>query len=144
LFYGVFASDATETIAELSVQYHRKTGRIPTRRELIKLYYGEHIDKADIFIGFEKFNVFDYPMLGWGAESLYFTIAPSLYMNGRQLRNILYDHFYLRPTQEPDYFEMPKEDFETMRLFYEANHEKTLGVGELCGGIWYSKSIVRE
>lgn len=144
LFYGVFGSDATETIAELSVQYHQEKNRIPTRRELIELYYGEYIEKADIFVGFEKFNVFDYPMLGWGEESLYFTIAPSLYMNENLLRNILYDYIYLRPVQDPDYFTMPKDDFEAMRSFYEANREVAFGVGEMRGGIWYSKSRVRE
>ena len=74
-------TDATATTAELSVNHFQKTGKIPSRRELIEQYYGEYIEKADIFIGFEKFNVFDYPMLGWGEESLYFTAAPSLYLS---------------------------------------------------------------
>jgi tuberculosinol/isotuberculosinol synthase len=144
LFYGVFGTDATEVIAELSVNHHQKTGRIPTRRELIEFYYGEYIEKANIFIGFEKFNVFDYPMLSWGEESLYFTVAPSLYMNERQLRNILYDYIYLRPVQDPDYFTMPTEDFEAMRRFYEINREVTFGVGEMRGEIWYSMPAVKE
>lgn len=137
LFYGVFGTDATETIAQISVQYHQKNNRVPTRQELIELYYGDTIEKADIFIGFEKFNVFDYPMLSWGEESLYYTAAPSLYMTGRQLRRVLYDYLYLRPVQDPDYFTMPQEDFETMRHFYDVNREVTFGVGEMRGGIWY-------
>jgi adenosine tuberculosinyltransferase len=140
LFYGVFGSDATETIAELSVEYHQRMKRVPTRRELIELYYGEYIEKADIFIGFEKFNVYDYPMLGWGEESLYYTVAPSLYINENLLKNILYDYIYLRPMQDPDYFTMPKEDFEVMRSFYEVNREVAFGIGEMRGGIWYAKS----
>jgi len=144
LFYGVFGSDATETIAELSVKYYQNTGHLPTRRELIELYYGEQIDKADIFIGFEKFNVFDYPMLAWGEESLYFTPAPSLYMSEHLLRNILYDYVYLRPIQDPDYFTMPRDDFEAMRLFYKTNRDVAFGIGEIRGGIWYSKSGVKE
>lgn len=144
LFYGVFGSDATEMIAEFSVKYHQDTGRIPTRSEIIEFYYGEYIEKADIFIGFEKFNVFDYPMLTWGEESLYFTTAPSLYMSESLLRNILYDYIYLRPIQDPDYFTMPKEDFEDMRRFYKTNRNHAFGIGEIRGGIWYSKSGVRE
>jgi len=144
LFYGVCADDATSTIAELSVKHYQVTGKTPSRRELIEKYYGEYIEKANIFIGFEKFNVFDYPMLGWGEESLYFTVAPSLYMNARQLRDILYDHIYLRPVQDPDYFTMPEKDFETMRRYFKVNREATLGVGEIRGGIWYSKSGVKE
>jgi tuberculosinol/isotuberculosinol synthase len=142
LFYGVCADDATEAIAELSIQHFQESGKTPSRRELIEKYYGEYIEKADIFIGFEKFNVFDYPMLGWGEESLYFTAAPSLYMSRQQLKNILYDYLYLRPVQDPDYFTMPEDDFEAMRQFYETNREATFGVGEMRGGIWYSKTGV--
>ena len=145
LFYGVWADAATDTIAELSVKYFQATGKIPCRRELIEEYYGEYVEKADIFIGFEKFNVFDYPMLGWGEESLYFTVVPSLYLSDRQLRNILYDFVYLRPVQDPDYFTMPVEDFEAMRKHYEINRQVTFGVGEMRGRIWYSNpDVVKE
>lgn len=142
LFYGVFGTDATDAIAKMSVEHFQATGHIPARHELIETYYGEYIEKADLFIGFEKFSVFDYPMLNLGGESLYFTVAPSLYMSKSQLRDILYDHIYLRPLQEPDYFKMPKDDFEAMRHFYEINREKTFGIGEVQGGIWYPKSIL--
>ncbi|MGB7873402.1 MAG: hypothetical protein WBL25_03385 [Anaerolineales bacterium] len=138
LFYGAWADNETETIAELSIKHFQETGKVPSRRELIERYYGTYIEKADIFIGFEKFNVFDYPMLGWGEESLYYTVAPSLYMNSRQLKNILYDYVYLRPVQDPDYFTMPEKDFDAMRKYYKVNREVTFGVGEMRGGIWYS------
>ncbi len=144
LFYGVFGTDATETIAKMSVEHHQHTGRTPTRHELIEMYYGEYIEKADIFIGFEKFSVFDYPLLNLGGESLYFTVAPSLYMSERQLRNILYDYVYLRQLQEPDYLKMPAEDFEIMRHFYGINREKTFGIGDVHGGIWYPKSMLQK
>jgi tuberculosinol/isotuberculosinol synthase len=144
LFYGVFGSDATESIAELSVRHYQNTGRIPTRQELITSYYGDHIEKADIFVGFEKFSAYDYPMLGSGEESLYFTVSPSLYMTTRQLRNILFDYLYLRPIAEPDYFTMPVQDFQNMHRFYSENREVTFGIGEVRGGIWYPKSGVKE
>ena len=137
LFYGVFAEDATDTIAELSIKHYKDTGEIPTRRALIEEYYGEYIEKADLFIGFEKFNVFDYPMLGWGGESLYFTVTPSLYMGDHQLRDILYDYMYNRQHQDPNYLTMPAEAMEEMRQFYEEHRNVTLGVGNLRSGIWY-------
>jgi tuberculosinol/isotuberculosinol synthase len=137
LFYGVCGEDATATIANLAIKYYQEIGKSPSRGELIEQYYGEYIEKADIFIGFEKFNVFDYPMLSWGEESLYYTVTPSLYMNQRQLRRILYDYVYLRPVQDPDYFTMPEADFELMREHYKINNETTFGVGEMKGGIWY-------
>lgn len=141
LFFGVFGTDATEAIAKYSVEFHRQTLRTPTRQELIEWYYGDTIEKADIFIGFEKFNVFDYPLLGWGEESLYYTAAPSLYMTAHQLRRILYDYLYFRPVQDPDYSTMPNEDFESMRRCYTTNREETFGVGEMRGGIWYASQL---
>jgi tuberculosinol/isotuberculosinol synthase len=139
LFYGVFANDSTETVAEISVQFYEKNARLPTRREIIEQYYGEYIEKADLFIGFEKFSVFDYPLLNAGDESLYFTAAPSLFMTDAQLRDILFDHLYLRPTPEPDYQMMRREDFLKMKQFYESNRRTTYGIGKVSGGIWYSK-----
>lgn len=144
LFYGVCGDDATETIGELAVGYYKEHGVAPSRRQLIEMYYGEYIEKADIFIGYEKFNVFDYPMLGWGEESLYYMAAPSFYLDKTLLRKILHDYLYLRPVQDPDYFTMPEEDFEAMRHFYQVNREVAFGIGEMRGGIWYSKSGVRE
>lgn len=140
LFYGVFGSDATEAIAELSVRHFQENAKLPTRHEIIEKYYGEYIDKASMFIGFEKFNVFDYPMLNTGEESLYFTIAPSLFMNERQLRHILYDHLYLRPTPDPDYSGMSQDDLISMKSFYGSNREITHGVGEMRNGIWTEKN----
>lgn len=140
LFYGVFANDATEAIAEISVNYYHTHSRLPMRNEIIEQYYGEYIQKADMFIGFEKFSAFDYPLLNSGDESLYFTAAPSLFMSEAQLREILHDHLYLRPIEEPDYLDMPEGDLAAMREFYERNRKTTYGVGEVRGGIWYLKS----
>jgi hypothetical protein len=88
-------------------------------------------------IGFDKFSVFDYPLLGLGQEDLYFTVAPSPYLDACQLRCILYDHLYLRNAEEQDYREMSKPDLLYMQSFYHANREMTLGTGKLRGGIWY-------
>lgn len=144
VFFGLFADNEVESIAQRTVELFKNLGRVPSRREMIEQYYGEYIEKANIFIGFEKFNVFDYPLLNWGEESLYYTVVPTLYMTEHTLRKILYDHIYLRPVQDPDYTTMPAEDFEAMRQFYITNRETVFGVGEIRGGIWYTKSGVVE
>ena len=144
LFYGVFASDTTESISKISINHYLKTSKPPTRKEIIEAYYGKYIEKASFFIGFEKFSVYDYPMLHWGEESLYFTVAPSLYITKNQFRHILYDHIYLRSAKEPNYSEMSSEDWKILRNFYNTNREVTLGVGEIRNGIWYSKSNIKE
>jgi tuberculosinol/isotuberculosinol synthase len=139
LFYGVFANDATENIAELSVQHFQKTGQVPTREKLVELYYGEYVEPVSLFIGFSKLRAYDYPLLGLGGEDLYFAAAPSLYLDDCQLRTILYDHIYLRRAEEIDYAKMPAQDFQAMNNFYRANRQTTFGIGELRNGIWYPK-----
>jgi hypothetical protein len=83
-------------------------------------------------------------MLGLGDESLYFTAAPSLYLNKAQWRNILYDHIYLRTMKEPDYHAMSTESLDFMMRFYKTNRDKTFGIGEVIDGIWYPKSDTHE
>lgn len=137
LFFGVCAHDATETIARLAVDSYKQRGRVPDRRTLIEMYYGEPVEPVDLFIGFDKFCVFDMPLLSTGNEDLYFTVSPSPYLSERQLRDILYDHLYSRRGGEADYAAMEPEDRRLMRDFYTANLDRTLGVGIKRGRIWY-------
>jgi tuberculosinol/isotuberculosinol synthase len=139
LFFGLFAHDATETVAELAVHYYTEHGRVPNRRTMVELYYGEYVEPVDLFIGFDKFCVFDMPLVATGNEDLYFTVSPSPYLNERQLRAILYDHLYTRRGAEPDFLVMEAQDWAAMQAFYRANLERTLGVGarQKRGGFWY-------
>ena len=137
LFFGVFASDATESAAALAVDFFKKQARVPTRREMVELYYGEHVDPVNFFIGFDKLSAFDYPLLASGEEDLYFTVAPSPYLNSVQLRTILHDHLHLRRAEEPDYTSLTADDWKHMRSFYSKHVTSTIGVGTLSAGIWY-------
>jgi len=136
LFLGVFASDATEAAAALAVAFYREQAKAPTHRELVEMYYGEYVEPASFFIGFDKLSAFDYPLLASGEEDLYFTLAPSPYLTERQLREILFDHLYTRRAEEPDYSELTPDDWAWMKSFYNAHQEHTYGVGALHSGIW--------
>lgn len=138
LLYGVFATDASEAVAEISIAYFQRHHRIPKRDELVMLYYGEELEKADLFIGFEKFAAFDYPLLQSGNESLYFTIAPSLYITETLLRKILHDHIYQRPTVELDYDGLTGEQRASLRNYYRRRKDDAHGVGHMVDGIWYA------
>ncbi len=137
LLFGVFADEATETIARLSVEHYRAEGSIPDRQTLIKKYYGEELSSASLFIGFDKFNVFDMPLLGNGEEDLYFSLSPSPYMTIHQLRAILYDHLYTRRTPEPDYTTLSPAELDGLRNYYRANKDYALGVGQLEFDLWF-------
>jgi tuberculosinol/isotuberculosinol synthase len=136
LFFGVFAHDATQAVAEYSVGFYQEHGRVPEKRELIEMYYGESVEPVDLFIGFDRFSVFDMPLLATGEEDLYFTISPSPYMNERQLRGILYDHMVTRRCPEPDYVDLSPRELQDLRNYYASHHGYTLGTGRLLHGIW--------
>jgi tuberculosinol/isotuberculosinol synthase len=136
LLFGVFANDATQTVAEFSSHYFRNHGRVPEKRELIEMYYGEYVAPVDLFIGFDRFSAFDMPLLATGEEDLYFTVSPSPYMDQGQLRRILYDHMYMRRSPEPEYADLSPEELQDLRNFYTKHREYTLGTGKLLHGIW--------
>ncbi len=144
LFFGVCAHDAAETVAAIGAQFHQTYGRLPNKREIVEAYYGEYVTPVDFFIGFDKFTAFDMPLVSTGNEDLYFTVAPSLYLDTRQLRTILFDHLYARPKEESDYSEMTPADWAAMRAFYQTNAENILGIGTMYKGVWYPKAQIQS
>jgi hypothetical protein len=137
LYFGVFADESTGTIARLSVEHYLAEGSIPDSRTLIRKYYNEDLPPASIFIGFDKFTVFDMPLLGTGEEDYYFSVSPSPYMTVRQLRSILYDHLYVRRTPEPDYTTLSANELDQLRQYYHANRDRAFGVGKLKFNLWF-------
>lgn len=136
LFFGVFADEVTETIARLSVEHYLAHGAVPDKETLIRNYYGEDVPPVSLFIGFDKFSVFDIPLLSTGEEDLYFSLSPSPYMTERQLRAILYDHIYVRPTPEPDYTTLGQDELKWLRNYYRSNQDYSFGVGRLKFNLW--------
>jgi adenosine tuberculosinyltransferase len=136
LFFGVFADEFTETLSRLSVEHYLTHGSIPDKQVLVRKYYGEELPPVSLFIGFDKFSVFDMPLLGTGAEDLYFSISPSPYMTQQQLRAMLYDHLYVRPTPEPDYTKLTEKELSWLREYYRKNKDYAFGVGKLIFDLW--------
>jgi len=136
LFFGVFADEVTETISRLSVEHYLAQGAVPDKQTLVRKYYGEDMPPVSMFIGFDKFSVFDMPLLSTGAEDLYFSLSPSPYMTMQQLRAILYDHIYARRTPEPDYAKLAYDELNWLRDYYRANKNYAFGVGKLKFDLW--------
>lgn len=138
LFFGAFADNlnSTNIVAEYSVKYFKQHGRVPTREEIVSMYYGDYVEKVNIFIGFDRFAVFDYPLINWGEEDLYFMISPSAYLTSKQLREILYDHIFTRRALEVEYISLPSNALKRTRKYYLENREFTMGIGQLLDGTW--------
>jgi adenosine tuberculosinyltransferase len=136
LFFGIFGNDATQAIVEFSAGYYQHQGRLPEKRELIEMYYGEYVESASLFIGFDRFSAFDMPLIATGEEDLYFTISPSPYMNQNQLRRILYDHLYTRRVSDSDYAKLSIQELQDLRNTYTEHPGYSFGIGKLVHGIW--------
>lgn len=145
LFWGVCAHDATDQIAKLSVQHFQNHGVVPTKNQLIKRYYGEEIAPVDLFISASKPRAFDMPLISNGREELYFTVAPSPYLNQTAFRKILHDHIFNRNATHANYQVDNLEQWRHLREFYRANQENTLGVGmhHADWGIWLPTSQIQ-
>jgi len=143
LFLGACAQDSTAAIVKKTIEFYRETGRAPSRNDLTKLYYGESVEPANIFIGFDSFSAFDMPLLDVGSTALYFTVCPSPYLTTTQLREILYDYIYLRnASYMNDPLKMGAQALDNMKSFYKANKKQTQGIGFMMDGIWYPSSHV--
>lgn len=136
LFFGLFAHDASEAVAEFAARFYQSHKRPPVRKEIIEGYYGEQVEAVDVFIGFDKFSVFDLPLVAVGEEDLYFSVCPTLYLTQAQIRAILYDHLYARRAGE-NYSDFDAENWGKMDAFYRANRGSILGIGRQVDGIWY-------
>ncbi len=143
LLFGVFGHDPAETVAELGVRYYNQYQRLPDKHALVEMYYGEYIPPVSIFIGFDRFSSFDMPLVATGNEDLYFTVAPSSYLDENQLRMILFDHLFTRRVKEPDYEKLTPEAMEWMRNFYHTNRSAIQGTGFVRDGFWYPAPQVR-
>jgi adenosine tuberculosinyltransferase len=136
LFFGVFADEFTESVSRLSVEHYLAQGSIPDKQTLIRKYYGEELPPVSLFIGFDKFSVFDMPLLSTGEEDLYFSLSPSPYMTQHQLRAILFDHLYVRSAPEPDYTKFTEKELNWLRDYYRKNRDYASGVGKLKFNLW--------
>ena len=139
LFLGICAHDATEAVAEIGIQFYHKHGYLPDRRQIIEAYYGEFVEPVDLFIGSGSPAAYDMPLLATGNEDLYFTVAPSAYLDAPMLRAILYDHLYVRTEDESDYAEILPEVWQHIANFYTVNRQAVLGLGYRHSGnpFWY-------
>jgi hypothetical protein len=139
LFFGVCAHDPAETVAQIGVQYYQEHESFPSKREIVTAYYGEYVEKVDLFIGFERPTAFDMPLIATGSEDLYFTVSPSPYLDAQTLRSILYDHLYARKIDDSSYDNLTTSDLHTLRELYRINRHSVLGLGQKhrSNAYWY-------
>ena len=143
LLYGLWADDMLVSIVDDMLRAQRETEPIDfTREAIITRYYGETINPTDIYIGFGRPTVFDVPMLVTSQTDLYYTVVPSLDLDARLFRMIVWDRFVGRWTQQ-EWDGLTDKDSQALRAFYEVHHDTVLGLGEIDPptGIWHQRGL---
>jgi adenosine tuberculosinyltransferase len=135
---GLFVDSAHDRVARLGVEFARRNGRPPDRREQIEAYYGVPVPDLSLYVGYEQPQLFDVPLISTGLEDLYVTLNPTLDVTRRQLREILYDHLVARRTPPVNYESLPPEARESLIEYNERRRGMTLGLGDVdpTTGIW--------
>ncbi len=141
IFYGLWADDLLVSLVD-DLARSRSEPLEFTRDMIVARYYGEHVKQTDIYIGFGRPTVFDVPMLVTSQTDLYYTVVPSLDLDARLFRMILWDHFVGRWTQQ-EWDGMSERDFKALHAFYQVHHDTVLGLGEVDSvtGIWQPRGL---
>ncbi len=141
LFYGLWADDILVSLVD-DMARSRQEPLGFTREAIVTRYYGEYVEPTDMYIGFGRPTVFDVPMLVTSQTDLYYTVVPSLDLDARLFRMMVWDHFVGRWTQQ-EWDGLSEKDFKALHTFYEVHHDTVLGLGEVdpLTGIWHQRGL---
>lgn len=141
ILYGLWADDMLVSIVDDLARSRTEPAEF-TRQAIVARYYGEYIQPTDIYIGFGRPTVFDVPMLVTSQTDLYYTVAPSLNLDARLFRMIVWDHFVGRWTQQ-EWDGLTETDLAALKAYYTSQQESVLGLGEVdpATGVWYQKGF---
>ena len=139
IFYGLWADDILVSLVDDLARSRNEPIEF-TREAIVTRYYGEYVKPTDIYIGFGRPTVFDVPMLVTSQTDLYYTVAPSLDLDARLFRMIVWDHCVGRWTQQ-SWDDLTEADLAALKAYYASQHEAVLGLGlvDAATGVWYQK-----
>lgn len=133
-FYWSAVFDAEDPWQQLLATAQRS--QATTRAEAIRALYGEEIPPATLYLAFGKptSSLEIIPPLLIGKIQCYWSQQPGYSLTETQLRTILYDYAYLRPTWREEKTERAKEALAHRHAWEEG---PILGLGMRLGPFWY-------
>jgi hypothetical protein len=103
LFWGIFADDPMADIIRRVTTLHTHLAAPPTPEQLLHEYFGMYAPPLAAWIGCDQPTIFDVPLVLHEHTALYFLQFPTLYLNQRLWRRILYDCLHVRGDEETLY-----------------------------------------
>lgn len=130
LILGILTKPHEDVTIEETVKLARASNKRVERRDLVKSYYGMHIDDVQVYIAFDTFTTESYPSFIMNDKAnLYFTRAPHPYLDKDILKNIFKDYLIKRVNQNPSSYDLDHKDLKKMNRFYKNNAQCVSGVG---------------
>ena len=110
--------------------------RACTRTEVVRAIYGEDIPPITLYLAFGKPTILPeiIPPVLLGQVQCYWSQQPGYTLTETQLRTILYDYAYLRPTWQAEKLERAKAALNHRQAWEEG---PILGLGMHLGPFWY-------
>lgn len=114
--------------------------QVQNRTEVIRALYGEDIPLITLYLGFGKTTILPeiVPPILMGQVQSYWSQQPGYTLTETQLRTILYDYAYLRPTWREEKLERAKEAIVHRHAWEQG---PILGLGMRLGPFWYPAPI---
>jgi hypothetical protein len=132
--YWMVVPDEESPWQQLLAAAHR--AKAQTRAEVMRALYGEEIPPITLYLAFGKpmvtFTLI--PPLLMGQLQCYWSQQPGYTLTEAQLRTILYDYAYLRPTWQAEKLERARAALAHRQAWEEG---PTLGLGMRLGSFWY-------
>jgi hypothetical protein len=101
--WGVFADEPLADIIRRVTTLHTHLAAPPTPEQLLHEYFGAHVPPLALWIGSDQPTVFDVPLVLHEHTALYFLQFPTLYLDHRLWRRLLYDVLHVRGDEETLY-----------------------------------------
>lgn len=120
LLFGVFADGNLSQIVTLAQE-------VEGGDHLLEKYYGQPVSPVGIVVGAGQPAVWDIPLLNINQASLYFLQAPTFCLNSPTLRNILYDHLFMRVNDDELYDDVSGDEWKEFAV---------LGLGQFTRKGW--------
>lgn len=135
LLLGLAYGQSVEEVrlAEMAIDFYGKHKKVPSRNDLLRLYYGDTVDYVDILIRPSVVRDSDMqPILVCGRAEMYFPVTSCLLITEEMMKTILYDYLYQRMISFglKDYSDgVDMSELEFIREYFKINKNAILGIG---------------
>jgi hypothetical protein len=151
LFLGVACNRSLEEVrlASIGIEFHNRTGKIPTKSDLANAYYGGDVPEIGFFIRPTEVRDSDVqPILISGPKTqMYFPICPVAFLTKKVIRSLFYDLLISRVASggKKMYSKEDIDGTDMMRVkeYYRLNSTVILGTGLREGPFWLPNSVIR-